>query len=621
MKICICTTPIRPKPTTFPPFGSMAIIQALRSIGEEVTFFNIDYHRFGEDALRGYFKKNKFDVVGISAVVSTAYSYTKFLSKLIKHESPKTIIILGGNLAASAEIILRKTYVDFCVLGDGELIIQELITLLRNKKSTLEEKLSIKGISFLDQNKFYFTGFGIKPTAEEISWPDYSILEEDGSLSYFISDQLDNRMGGTQATVSKGKRLATVIMTKGCVARCTFCHRFEKGFRARPVDQVIEHIKFLINKYNVGFIDIADENFGADRKIAYELAAELGKLNVLWRCAGVRVRTINKDMLQHWKNNGCTSVIFGVESGSERMLKIMEKNATVEENLNAMKWTSEVGLGTIIQLVIGMPGENDQTIQETTDFLIKVSRDLIWWKDRNPSDLISINYAQALPGTPMYEWAREKGFIGSSIEDEEKYLIQISDTDAYKSDHFINYTGLPLLRVLMWPKWINAQLDFAHLPPEKKKKISLVKLIKYYSSFAAHQMEKGWLQGSRLGRFFKFVIRPVQNKAKEKGGFDYISDSGFFNIRKGVKFFPLLLNPITKRFFIPLLVFATAIEKSKNISHGCYLIAEYLIWIIKGRKNNSFKVPNMSLRKVVKISNAEAAIVGDAAMVPLRKGR
>ena len=77
MKICICTTPIRPNPTPFPPFGSMAIIQALRNIGEAASFYHIDYHRYKHSQISEYFASQQFDMVGISAVVSTAYAYTK----------------------------------------------------------------------------------------------------------------------------------------------------------------------------------------------------------------------------------------------------------------------------------------------------------------------------------------------------------------------------------------------------------------------------------------------------------------------------------------------------------------------------------------------------------------
>ena len=134
MKICIATTPIRPNPTTFPPLGSMAIIQSLKKSNHELKFLHIDYHRYQEEYLVNYFKQNNFDVVGISAVVSTAYAYTKYLSNLIKSVNKNTKIFVGGNLAASAEILHRKAGVDYCIVGDGELISRKLVDLIQKKK-------------------------------------------------------------------------------------------------------------------------------------------------------------------------------------------------------------------------------------------------------------------------------------------------------------------------------------------------------------------------------------------------------------------------------------------------------------------------------------------------------
>ena len=120
-KIVICTTPIRPYPTDFPPFGSMAIIQSIRKhLQADVSFYNIDYHRPNLAEVRKYFEDTQCDLLGISAVVSTAYAYVKKLVAIVKSVSPKTIIVVGGNLAASAEILHRKCGVDYCVIGDGE---------------------------------------------------------------------------------------------------------------------------------------------------------------------------------------------------------------------------------------------------------------------------------------------------------------------------------------------------------------------------------------------------------------------------------------------------------------------------------------------------------------------
>ena len=123
---------------------------------------------------------------------------------------------------------------------------------------------TIKGICYLDDTQhFRFTGYATKPTAEELEYPDYDILEKDGSIEYFIPDQIDGRLDGFSRAQSGG-RLATVAMTKGCVARCTFCHRWVKSYRNYPIEHVTDFMKHMISTYKVGFFSIADESFGVN---------------------------------------------------------------------------------------------------------------------------------------------------------------------------------------------------------------------------------------------------------------------------------------------------------------------------------------------------------------------
>lgn len=602
MKVCICTTPIRPYPTEFPPFGSMAIIQSLRKIEINAKFYNIDYFRYSHKEIEAYFEQQQFDVVGISAVVSTAYTFTKYLSQLIRRVSPNTLVVVGGNLAASAEVLLNKCEVDCCVIGDGELIIRNLMTVLKKKPLNYDRLRSIEGIAFLDeQKKFCFTGgFGTRPSAEEIEFPDYNILEEDGSIDHYIA-KIVPYDGDPGEHMASGKSFATVITTKGCVARCTFCHRFERGFRAISVDRITEHLQHLISKHNVGFISVGDENFGSDQKVAWELATKFGELGLKWRAGGVRTRTVTRESLQHWKDNGCVEVNYGVESGSPKMLEIMEKNLTREHNFMALKWTGEVGLKTTVQLVIGMPGENDDTIFETIDFLKEIAPHIRLWDNAAPSESTSINYAQALPGTPLYECGREHGLIGSTIDDEEQYLIQISNIDAYSQDHFVNSTGLPLLKVLLWRHTMISYLDEYHYRAQSggKGEFSFLQVVDYY---------------------FKLVINKLGRLLK-KGSSPQIPDSGFFNFSRGLKYAPLLLNPTTKIIFHPLLVlFVSMSYLKKPMFFMKHLVFDYICW--KFARNKSV-LPNLSksLRKIVTILPSYAGQEADHKMVSLRKGR
>ena len=278
-----------------------------------------------------------------------------------------------------------------------------------------------------------------------------SILEDENCLDHYMPEPNPTSFGfDPKHKFKKGERQATVVFSKGCVARCTFCHRFEKGYRVSPLDSIINHMKMLKEKYNVKYISIGDENFGSYKEETIKLVKAMKSLGFIWTAGGVRAHTVSLDVLKLWKENGCVSVSYGIESGSPTMLKVMEKKISLEQNIEALKATYEAKIETTPQLVIGMPVETYETIEETIDFLV---RTIPYYPDlyRNKvTYLCSINYAQALPGTPLYEYAREHGFIGKDLDSEEAYLIKISDTDAYDSDHYINYTQQPLLKALSW---------------------------------------------------------------------------------------------------------------------------------------------------------------------------
>ena len=162
MKILICTTPIRPVPTEYPPFGSLAVIQALQCAGYDPVFFDIDALRPSVGEVIERFQAEAPDVIGISAVVSTAYAYVKQLCSAIKRVLPESKIVLGGNLAASAELLHRFCHVDVCVIGEGEKVIFNLADYFKQHPGRHSETglRQIKGITYLDgDGHLSFTGY------------------------------------------------------------------------------------------------------------------------------------------------------------------------------------------------------------------------------------------------------------------------------------------------------------------------------------------------------------------------------------------------------------------------------------------------------------------------------
>lgn len=452
-KIALCNIAIRPKPDSFPPAACTTLFNALTRAGYDPVFYDIDAERPSPEKLFEFFKRGQFYIVGISAVVSTGYRYVKDLSAIIKEASPKTCVILGGNLAAAYEVVLRKCRVDLCVIGEGDKVLVNIVRHLeRCGRLDPDDRdlYKIKGVAFLSAaGETAFTGQGELVSSDEIEQPDYDLLKKFSRIDQYILDPVtrhdfayDNR---TYEPARKGKKMATIFTSKGCINKCTFCHRWIKGYRVMPVEKVIAAIKHLMEAYNVGFFCISDECFGESGQWLEEFIRSIKPLNVLFQIGGMRVSVVKKDptVIRRLKEAGLTAAYFGMESGSDKILKVMEKNATRDENLFAARICAEAGIYTIIQLVIGMPGENDRTIDETIEFARKATEGSV-------TSMLSINYLQALPGTPSYDLLRHRGMLGASIDDEERYLLKVSDVNASDFSQYTNVSEEDLARVRLW---------------------------------------------------------------------------------------------------------------------------------------------------------------------------
>lgn len=610
LKVVICTTPIRPVPVDSPPFASMAVIQALRAGGYDPYFLDIDCLRPPFEEVERFFAERQPDVLGISAVVSTAYEYVKRLRALVRRVSPKTRVIVGGNLAASAEVLHRFAGVDYCVTGEGELTGVNLMDYLKDRVASgkpgedYEALRRIKGLTFLDaKGELVFTGFERLLRAEELFDPDYSILEKYSKIDHFITEFttrpdyiVDPR---SYEPHRKGKKMAVVTLSKGCVARCTFCHRWEKGYRTLPIVNLVRHIRYLQERYNVGFVQIADENFGSDRRQVDEWVEAAKELDVIFHVAGMRARTVNLPMLKRLKEAGCVAAYYGMETGSPRILQVMEKNLKIEESLNAARWMREAGLFTIYQLVLGMPGESHETIRETTEFFKQTTEIL----DTPPIKKLSINFIQALPGTPVYEYARHRGLLGKTLADEEAYLRLVSDTEAGDDTKFINFTDWDYLTVQSWRRQIILECT-------------------------VNWRKKKGLPPPSLSELYRHLVLPVFSPKRyerlrqaelTKDGLDY-HKGGYFNLQRGIYYdvIAAYLYPIRT----PVLWSWLLMREAKRLGPKVFLrrFWETVRRRVFGPTHDAY-TEYRSLRKFIADVTPEPHDPNEAAMAPLRAGR
>lgn len=649
-KILVITTPIRPIPTDYPPLGCLSIIKALEKSGfNNTVFYNIDFLRPTFSEAIAQIVKEKPDILGISAVVSTAYEYTKKLSLEIKRLLPETTIILGGNLGASAEILLVKTGVDYICTGEGERTMVDFARCWMTAKEK-NDYSNVKGLAYLDENKsMVATPFADRIPEDDVYDIDWSILEEQGQLDYFMPRIKDAPLTNSYDSEPRllesnrlNKRLLTLPASKGCVARCTFCHRWDAGIRYIPVPVLMERIDFCIKQYNIGFINFADENFGTDRKWLAHFTEEIKKRDLLWRVGGMRVNTVTAESIKKMKEAGCISILYGMESGSQKILDVMEKVTKVEQNYNTLKWMAENNLPTIVQLIIGMPGEDSTTIEETSDFVsyfVQLSR------NNSPSSL-SINFAQALPGTPLYETGRCQGVIGQTLDDEERYLMMISGRDARDGETYINLTDYPKLVLEKWHFKIQNSARHAYI--QKWGLSAYYQIILKSKTTRSDKSEKLEPKVNDTG-YFADPARRAAKKIAETSVLPLAqasseTSSALVEDVKGVLFddrqIPSIRNLIKQKqvglapllhpnFFWKIRSFILIIAlfnyfRKFGFKYTFYSLVEYLGWKIT-HLDSSFKSKlnpkHISLRKLLRKKSTPKILSDNPVMMKFRKGR
>jgi anaerobic magnesium-protoporphyrin IX monomethyl ester cyclase len=425
---------------------------------EYVKFFDIEMLAPSDDEIRDYLRSTRPNIVGLSAVLSHSYQQVQRIASIIRGELPDAWIVVGGNLSASANVVLRKTDVDLCVVGDGEEVFSNFVEYVKEWGSEKNYGMlkQIHGLCFLAENdEIYFENYAKRPTNETIPMPDYEFFKS-GLLDkpdlidrYFLPvTHMGTWFCLDPRTHEPHRRqfIAQFYTSKGCTARCTFCQRNTRGYRLANLEDIEAHLMVLIEKYNVGFISCMDENFGSRPDHARAFADLMHKYDLLWTATGVRCVNVTREDIEYFKSKGCCSLKFGVESGSQAILDSMEKNFTVSDVEKALTACWENGLFSPMAVMVGMPGEDRQTIAETGEFLGTMAYKLGVHPDYFDS---AIFYALPFPGTPLYDHCTQVGLIGENVDAEEAYLKKMANglTDKW---HYLNVNGARTIDIVSW---------------------------------------------------------------------------------------------------------------------------------------------------------------------------
>ncbi len=194
---------------------------------------------------------------------------------------------------------------------------------------------------------------------------------------------------------------ATMITSRGCVYQCSYCDRsvFKKGFRYNSAAYIYEHMKYLREKFGVRHINIYDDLFTMNRPRIVELCEKLSRypLGINFNCA-VRVGYTDDDLLKMLKDAGCLMVSLGIESADPQMLERHKSGVSLDEVRNTVQRIQKAGLRAKGLFMMGLPGETEESIKRTSDFIIRLGLD-----DMNMAKFTPF------PGAPLWSTINDEG--------------------------------------------------------------------------------------------------------------------------------------------------------------------------------------------------------------------
>lgn len=408
MKILLINPPIRKnEPPRHIPIGLGIIANVLLSDGHEVKVLDINAERLSKSQVKEKIDlESKYEIIGTGGLITT-YQYLKWLIPELKKYNPTSKIVVGGGVVTeNPALLLNRTPTDIAVVGEGEITMTEIISSLENNNS-LE---AVKGIAYKKENN----QIKINPPRplvkdlDNMSLPAYDLFPMDIYLHNVA-----------HASYMGKKTEMGIVTTRGCPYNCNYCyHVFGRGARTRSINNVIEEIRYLMEKYKVESIIILDETFTINKKRVMEFCSKLlsEKIDIPWSCYG-RVNLVDQEMLKKMKQAGCYRVGYGIESGSQQILDNMNKKVTIGQAKKAIKLTRNAGLVCGSTFMFGYPGESLETIKETVRFCKEL---LIC-----PSLFFTTPY----PGTKLYEQVKER--IIERYGDEEKFIKAMGDVSEF----------------------------------------------------------------------------------------------------------------------------------------------------------------------------------------------
>lgn len=401
-----------------PPLGLLYLAGTLEQQGRhQVSIIDSQVEKLSYPGLEARLRALQPEVVGLTAMTMTLLDVVKTV-ELIKGFDRNIRVVLGGpHVHLFPDETLGLGNIDYLVLGEGE----EPFSQLLDRMDDLNARKEIPGLVFSQEGQIIHTG--IRPLMEDLDRIPFPARHLVPYLDY-------------TSLLSKGQVVSTIFTSRGCPFQCTFCDRphLGKRFRARSAENVVDELEACAR---LGIRDFLfyDDTFTVDKERVLKICREIEKrkLSIAFDIR-TRIDTVNEEIIQALKRAGCLGIHYGVEAGTEKILKVLNKGITIPQVKKIFDLTRKHGIQVLAYFMIGNPGETREEVEETFRVM----------KRLNP-DYVHLTIFTPFPGTQLYFQGLKSGIIHRDYWREFSRNPQPSFTAPHWEEHFTREELLALV--------------------------------------------------------------------------------------------------------------------------------------------------------------------------------
>ncbi len=386
---------------SYPPLGIAYLAAVARQEGHEPAIF--DFGLYPERPLEEEIRLLlawKPDLVAFTSMTTSHHSIEQ-IAAAVKEAAGVTTIIGGPHATTLPEMTLSDPNIDFLAFGEGEATFREFLQAYTSGSNNWAD---VPGLWYKDEKG------NVLPGSKR------ALIRDLDSLPFPARDLFELKRYPLYAP--DGEQMLTLLSSRGCPYNCSFCFKGIVGrtYRRRSPENVVAEIEEMIRRYGVRNFYFIDDLFTIDVRSLNKLMDkfEEHKLDIRFRCLA-RVDRVTPELLERLYKNGCRQIHYGIESGNPEVLKRTAKNIKLEQVVQAVDWTAEVGIASKGYFILGLPGDTEETIEQTINFAASL-----------PLTEAMFSIATPFPGTRMWEDLLRK-------KPELKYTADFTKTYYYTS--------------------------------------------------------------------------------------------------------------------------------------------------------------------------------------------